>query len=242
MPMPSVLAHTEGNQDAGNRLLAQLSEQDFEQVTAHLVRVPLLTRQVLHKQGEELHHIYFPNAGVVSMMNLLPDGTSVEAATIGNDGVVGGEAFFSDRARAACETVIQVPAPDATAERMNVRDFRQLLVTCPGLNHAVGEYLHKLYAVMARVSACNARHSVCQRCARWLLTTHDRMHRSDFELSQEFLSMMLGVRRQTVSVIAGDLRSRGLIDYVHGRITIRDRRGLEDLACSCYSAIRALSE
>jgi CRP-like cAMP-binding protein len=95
---------------------------------------------------------------------------------------------------------------------------------------------------MARIMACNVHHRVEERCARWLLTTHDRMHGHDFHLSQEFLAVMLGVRRQSVSVVAGGLKSAGFIRYVHGRVTVVDRKGLESAACDCYPVIRALHE
>ena len=96
-----------------------------------------------------------------------------------------------------------------------------------------------LIAQLMQTTACNALHDVQQRCARWLLMTHDRMHEEDFTLSHEFLAVMLGVKRQSVSVVAGVLQEAGLIRYVHGRVTVRNRKGLEAAACECYPLIRA---
>jgi CRP-like cAMP-binding protein len=92
---------------------------------------------------------------------------------------------------------------------------------------------------MMQMTACNARHSVRQRCARWLLTTHDRMHRREFTLSHEFLAFMLGVQRPSVSVVAAELQRAGLISYRHGRVTMISRRKLERQSCECYAIVRA---
>ena len=223
-----------------NRLLARLSEDDFHHLRPHLKTVALEPRQILHKQGERLRHIYFPNGGIISMASLLSDGAMVEAATIGDDGVVGVEAFFRDDAVSACETIVQVPVPHESAERISVQDFRRELIGCPTLHAAVSRYVEVLYSVMARLIACNAHHPVEQRCARWLLTMHDRMHGREFHLSHEFLAGMLGVRRQSVSIVAGTLRASGLIRYTHGRVTVVDRQLLEAGACDCYPVIRKL--
>ena len=223
-----------------NALLARLSDEDFAQVRPYLKTVPLHPRQVLHRQGERIEFVYFPNGGVVSMATLLADGSMLEAATIGSDGFVGIEAFFLDDAVSACETIVQVPVAHDSAERLSVHDFRRELASRRAFQQAVSRYVEVLYAIMTRLMACNGHHSVEQRCARWLLTVHDRMEGRDFQLSHEFLAAMLGVRRQTVSVVAGTLRTAGLISYVHGHIKILDRARLEAAACECYPVIRTL--
>ena len=223
-----------------NRLLARLTEDDFQYLRPYLKTIALEPKRILHKQGDRLRHVYFPNAGVVSMATLLPDGAMVEAATIGDDGVVGVEAVFTDDPVSACETIVQVPVPHDSAERLSVEDFRRALVARPTFHHAVARYAEILYAVMARLLACNAHHQAQERCARWLLTMYDRMHGRDFHLSHEFLAALLGVRRQSVGVVCGALRTAGIIRYTYGRVTVLDRQGLEDAACDCYPAIRAL--
>ena len=223
-----------------NQLLARLPDDVLADLRPYLKTVALEPRQILHRQGERLRHVYFPNGGIVSMATLLPDGAMVEAATIGDDGVVGVEAVFADDAVSACETIVQVPVPNDSAERLNVEDFRRALVARPTFHQAVARYVEILYAVMTRLMACNAHHQVQERCARWLLTMHDRMHGADFHLSHEFLAAMLGVRRQSVGVVCGALRNAGLIRYTYGRVTVLDRKRLEDAACDCYPAVRAL--
>jgi CRP-like cAMP-binding protein len=123
-----------------------------------------------------------------------------------------------------------------------VIDFRRELAARPTLHHAVARYVEVLYAIMARLMACNTHHAVDERCARWLLTMDDRMHGHDFYLSHEFLAAMLGVRRQSVSVIAATFRAAGLIHYSHGHVRVVDRKGLEAAACDCYAVLRMLHE
>jgi len=225
-----------------NRLLALLSDEDFRHLRPRLKTVSLDPKQVLHKQGERVRHVYFPTGGIVSMATLLPDGSMVEVATIGDDGVVGVEAFFNQDALSATEAIVQVPVANDSAERMSVIDFRRELAERPTLHHAVARYVEVLYAIMARLMACNTHHPVDERCARWLLTMHDRMNGHDFQMSHEFLAAMLGVRRQSVSVIAGRFRAAGLIRYAHGHVAVLDRKGLEAAACDCYGVIRTFHE
>jgi CRP-like cAMP-binding protein len=132
---------------------------------------------------------------------------------------------------------MQVAGTNATA--MPVDDFRRELARRGPLHELMGRYTQVLIAQMMQSAACNATHDVHQRCARWLLMTHDRMHEQDFHLSHEFLAVMLGVQRPTVSVVAGTLQQAGLISYVHGRVTVRDRKGLEAASCECYPIVRA---
>lgn len=237
---PNPLAPIPERERPHNHLLASLSTEDFEHLSPYLKTVAIEARQVLHKQGEPVRYVYFPSGGVVSMATLLSDGSMVEAATIGDDGIVGVEAYFREDAVSACETIVQVPVPHNVAERMSVHDFRRELEARPMLRLVVARYVESLYAVMARLIACNARHDVEERCARWLLTMDDRMNGHDFVLSHEFLAAMLGVRRQSVSVIAASFRSAGLIRYLHGRVAVLNRGGLEAAACDCYQVVRAL--
>lgn len=220
-----------------NQLLASLPEADFLQILPYLTTVPTRVKQVLHKCGEPLRQVFFPNGGVASITTVLLDGTTVEAATVGDEGMVGIEAFLSADAIAPGETLMQVP--DTNAEMMSVADFRREIGERAAFHDLMGRYTQVVIAQMMQSTACNALHHVHQRCARWLLMTHDRMHEQDFTLSHEFLAVMLGVQRPTVSVIAGTLQHAGLIRYKHGRVTVMDRKGLESAACECYPVIRA---
>jgi CRP-like cAMP-binding protein len=220
-----------------NRLLAALPEADFRRISPFLHTVPVRLKQVLHTTGEPLTAVYFPNGGVASITTRLLDGTSVEAATVGDEGMIGIEAFLSVNAVAPGDALIQVP--DTNAEMMSVEDFRREINEHGAFHDLIGRYVQVVIAQMMQSTACNLLHQVQQRCARWLLTTHDRMHEQDFHLSHEFLAVMLGAQRPTVSVVAGTLQQAGLIRYIHGRVTVRDRKGLEAAACECYPIIRA---
>ena len=157
-------------------------------------------------------------------------------ATIGDEGVVGVSAMFGDYASAG-ETMIQVP--DTDAEMMPADAFRAELDQRGALFECVSRYSHAFIGLVMRSTACMALHPVHERCARWLLMTHDRVHESTFELSHEFLAMMLGSTRPTVTVIAGTLQQAGLITYKHGRMTIKDRAGLEAASCECYAITKS---
>ena len=161
----------------------------------------------------------------------------VEATTVGDEGMVGIEAFLSVDAVAPGKTLMQVP--DTDAEMLSVEDFRREVAAGGALHDLMGRYTQVVIAQMMQLTACNAMHQVPQRCARWLLMTHDRMHQQDFNLSHEFLAVMLGVRRPTVSEVAATLQEAGLIRYTHGRVTVRNRKGLEKASCECYAIIRA---
>ena len=220
-----------------NRLLAALPADEFRRLSPFLKTVPIRVKQVLHKSGEPLRTVYFLNGGVASITTMLRDGTTVEAATVGDEGMLGVEAFLSADAVAPGQTLIQVP--DTNAEVMDVDDFRREMAAPCAFRELVGRYTQVVIAQMMQSTACNALHKVPQRAARWLLMTHDRMHEQDFHLSQEFLAVMLGVQRPTVSVVAGTLQKAGLIRYTHGRVTVKNRKGLEAAACECYPIIRA---
>jgi CRP-like cAMP-binding protein len=221
-----------------NRLLARLPDEDFQQLLPHLKIIPLPAKKVLQQQGERLQSVYFPIGGVVSMAIVLPDGAMVETATIGDEGIVGIEAFFTDDAVSPCETIVQIPG---AASVLSVDRFRSELAAGGAFRDAVARYAQALYGQMTRLTACNALHQVQERCARRLLMAHDHMHEQPFYSSHESLAVMLGVRRPTVTVVAGTLQTAGLIRYTHGRITVLDRKGLEAASCECYQAIRSLS-
>lgn len=220
-----------------NRLLAALPADDFRRLHPHLTTIPVRSKHVFHKQGEPIRHVYFPNGGVCSVTAALSSGESVEAATVGDEGMLGLEAFFTNSPVASGDTFMQVP--DTSVERLSVEHFRRELADQGALQDVIGRYAQMKFREVVQTAACNAVHLVQQRCARWLLMTHDRMHGRDFHLSHEFLAVMLGVQRPTVSLVAATLQQAGLIRYVHGRVKVTNRKGLEAAACECYAVIRA---
>src|SRR5215467_3273768 len=223
-----------------NQLLASLSDEDFTHLQRHLVTVQLHPHQPLQKQGDPIEHVYFPNCGMVSMATVLADGAVVEAATVGDEGLVGIEALFSDLPVSSSESVVQGALPHETAEMIRAADFRRGIIELRAFSEVVARYAQALHGQLVRLTACNARHDVNARCARWLLMAHDHMHGQGFHLSQEGLAVMLGVRRQSISAVAGMFQAAGFIKYTHGHIVVTNRLGLESVACECYAAIRAI--
>jgi CRP-like cAMP-binding protein len=222
-----------------NRLLASLPPNEYERVRAHLTTVPMRVKQVLHKRNESVDRVYFPNGGVVSVTIGTRAGQLVEVATVGREGVVGLTALFGQQT-SPTETILQVP--DTDAESMSADDFRAEIRLRGALNDGINRYVQGFLGAIMQSTACMALHQVPERCCRWLLLTHDRVERDRFELSHEFLAMMLGASRPTVSLVARTLQEAGLIQYTYGRITVRDRAGLEAGACECYGATRDLFE
>jgi CRP-like cAMP-binding protein len=220
-----------------NRLLAALPDDVFRRVAPYLTTVPIRLRQGLYKAGEPLRDVYFPNGGVASITTTLLDGTTMEAATVGDEGMVGIEAFLTAHAIAPGDAQIQVP--DTNAEKMRVQDFRRE-ATPPGAFHdLIARYTQIVIAQMMQTVVCTAMHEVRQRCARWLLMTHDRMHEHAFQLSHDALAGMLGVQRPIVSIVARALQEEGLVRYTYGHVTVLDRHRLEAAACECYAISRA---
>jgi CRP-like cAMP-binding protein len=218
----------------GNRLLAALPKETLERLTPDLERIPIRIGDVLHEVGRTVEHVYFPFSGMGSIVTLLQRGFNVEAATIGNEGLLG-VAYVLGDAFATEETMIQMPGE---AARLRVASLRAEFDRDEVLRGLLLRYSQLLMGQIAQGAACNRAHEIEARCARWLLSTHDRVPGDDFPLTHEFLSMMLGVRRAGVSVAQHKLQQDGMITYRRGIITILDRRGLEEAACECYGVVR----
>jgi CRP-like cAMP-binding protein len=219
-----------------NRLLAGLPDGDFKRVASKLDRVSLHEKQLLHHQGEQMDAVYFPNGGVISIVTVLSNGVCIEGATIGREGMVGIPAFFADFPVSPFESMVQVPDTDGFV--LGMQAFRAELARFEALHAAMERYVQVVIAQMMQSNACNAVHSVPQRCARWLLTVRDHVEADEFQLSQEFLAQMLAVQRATVSDVAADLRRAGLISYRYGHIRVLNCDGLKNASCECYGVIR----
>ena len=218
-----------------NRLLACLPPADFQRLRPHLTTRAVAVKQVLHPANELVREVFFPNGGVASVTAGMASGAMVEIATVGDEGVVGIEVLFGAD-RLSGETMIQVP--DTDMEVLPAAIFKRETERRGAFYECVQRYSQGFMIQMMQSTACIALHPVLERCCRWLLMTHDRMRRDDFLLSHEFLAMMLGTTRPTVTVVAGTLQKAGLIKYVHGHITILDRAGLEKASCECYETVR----
>jgi CRP-like cAMP-binding protein len=216
-----------------NRLLAALSAADYNRILPSLTVVPLKLKNVLHKPGEPIRDVYFPGGGFCSMLAVLEDGSMVEIATIGREGMVGVSAVLDG---SPVTSAAMVQGETDTCYRMQVDAFRQEIDRHGAFHELMTHFAQALFGCVAQSTACNAVHSVEQRLARWLLMARDRMGSNDFPLTQEFVSMMLGASRPTVTVVAGTLQKAGLITYHRGHVTIVDGEKLEAASCECYRA------
>ncbi|MEH2258779.1 Crp/Fnr family transcriptional regulator [Nostoc sp.] len=218
-----------------NQLLAALPSEEYSRLVACMEVVPLKFKQNLYIPNQPIEYVYFLNYGVASMLTVMTDGSAIEVATVGNEGMVGLPVFLgADRIPGEC--FIQVPG---SGLRMRVDTFKTHVTTDSQLYNILQRYTQALFNQIAQSTACNRLHSVEQRMCRWLLMTADRVETDTFSLTQEFLSIMLGVNRSTVSLTASILQRAGLIDYVRGQMTILDRSGLEDITCECYQVVKA---
>ena len=213
-----------------NRLLSLLSDHDYERLRPHLSHVVFEYRKSLYEASRPIDHVYFPIDGVASLVITTADGSSAEVGTIGSEGLVGLPVCLGDR-DAPSSVYVQVPG---TALQIDARIFRDQLSLNPTLNLIIQRYAHAFFNQVAQSAACAHLHRVEQRCCRWLLMTRDRMPSGDFLLTHEFLGMMLGVRRTTVTDVMGSLQKAGLIRYRRGHVSILDHEALQQRACECY--------
>lgn len=217
-----------------NRMLASLPRRELERLLPKLERVALGLKDVLYEPNKPIEHVYFIEDGVVSLVTGLEDGSTVEVGTVGNEGMIGLPVFFGVGS-ASLRAFSQVPGE---AVKLKSADFQRQVENGAALRRAVSHYAEALFTHLAQSVACNRRHSVEQRCARWLLSTADRVSQKRFSLTQEFLAQMLGVRRASANAVLQQFQKHGMIRYSMGKMEIMDRRELESVACECYDIIR----
>ena len=216
-----------------NLLLAALPGADCERIVPTLDIIPLTLKEMLHKPGEHVEYVYFPGGGFLSIVTVLQDGSMVEVATIGREGAVGIMAWLNG---APTSSGSMVQGESAMCYRMTAVAFRREMDRRGAFYELLTRYAQALVGFIMQSTACNAVHSVEQRLARWLLMAQDRMEAEQFPLTQEFVAMMLGATRPTVTLVAGTLQKAGLIRYHRGLVTILDREKLESASCECYRA------
>lgn len=217
-----------------NLWLSALAPKDYALLEPHLSSREAVLGDVLYDAGQDVDSVFFPERGVISLLTVLEDGEAIETAAVGPEGLVGaacGPLASPSPARA----VVQAPGVLA---RMDAGRFGDALKRSPTLRAALGRFTEALFAQVQQSAACNARHRLEERLARWIVTFHDRTEGDALPITQEQLSEMLGVRRATVSEVGAQLERRGLIRRGRGRILVLNRPGLEDAACECYGAVR----
>ena len=216
-----------------NRVLALLPPGERTWMRERLERVDARSGECLAESEQPYSHVYFPETSVASLVNPTDEGM-VEVGTVGNEGVVGLSVFLGGDTFPA-RTIWQVRGQ---ALRMPSALFMQGVETRPVLDRLLRRYAHAFLVQVAQTASCNRKHALEQRCARWLLMTHDRVMADTFGLTHQFLGFMLGVHRPGVTLAAQVLQRAGLISYTRGQITVVDREGLEASSCECYGVVR----
>jgi CRP-like cAMP-binding protein len=217
-------------QSQRNRLLELLDRESFERLRPHLEHVTFDYKMPLNEQDRPIEFVYFPVKGVASLVNTMEDGSAAEVGTIGNEGMVGLPIILGDSV-APNSVYVQVPGEGL---RLKAAILREALDRSRAMGQVMLHYAHAFFNQVAQSAACSHFHNVDQRCCRWLLMTHDRVQSEQFLLTQEFLGMMLGTRRSSVTLAANKLKKLKLIKYSRGHVTILDRSGIEQRACECY--------
>ncbi|MBV1798571.1 Crp/Fnr family transcriptional regulator [Siccirubricoccus sp. G192] len=229
------MAHpTQHRPSVRNGLLAALSPEDWAHLEPHLERVELPFDQTIHAAGGPVDAVFFVETGMVSLIVTLEDGEQVEAGVAGSEGLVGLPLVYGN-SHSVTDARVQM---EGTALRIEAAAFRAEMDRSAAFRAPLLRYALAFHAQVSLTAACNARHAVENRLARWLLIAHDRAGQDEFPMTHEFISMMLGVRRPSVTIAAGILHKAGLIHYARGRMEILDQPGLEAASCECYHIVR----
>ena len=218
----------------GNRLLDALAHDDLHRALPRLESMLLPVRTSLHKPDEAISHVYFLTEGMASVVATLEDCGAVEVGVIGNEGIVGVPALLDGDA-ATHDVYMQI---GGAGLRMTATALREAAEHSPALKSMLLRYAQFFLAQVSQTAACNVRHALEQRLARWLLMAQDRCGADVMPLTQEFLSIMLGVQRAGVTRAAGALKQAGIIEYTRGRITVVDRAALQSASCKCYRVVK----
>ena len=216
-----------------NYLLGSLSSAQLNLLRSHLHNVTFGRGTVLFQTGDEVDYIYFPHSGMVSLLLTTPNGEAIETATVGREGVVGAMAGLG-LYKSSVRVVVQLPI---RASRVSASMFRRAVASSNEIRDLCIRY-NEILLIQARINAaCNALHQIEARFCRWLLQSVDRAESDSVSLTQELISEMLGVRRTSVTVAAGNLQKRGVISFSRGTVRILNRSALEQASCECYHSL-----
>lgn len=217
-----------------NLLLASLPDSDYQRLAPHLTEVFLTLGQVLHEPHDTIETVYFPNQALISIVHTLEDGSSAEVGLIGNDGIWGYTVFLGGNT-ALGRAIVQI---EGSAYKLSASILKAEFERGGLLQKYLLRYTQAFLTQVSQTALCNRFHPIEERLARWLLLAQDYTYSDRLQLTQEFLSYMLGSRRASVTVAAGMLQQAGTIYYNRGKITILNREALEASACECYGTVK----
>jgi CRP-like cAMP-binding protein len=225
---------SQSSSQSENQFLAALPTEVYQRLSLYLETVSLAIRDILHVPNEPIEYVYFPTQALISLVNVLEDGSMIELSLASKKGMVGIQAFLGNSTmpyQAICQVAgnsLRIPVAPFQAECNRKEALQDLLL----------RYTRFFLIETAQGTACNGAHSLEERLARWLLTVSDRLEFNELPLTQEFIAQMLGVRRPGVTIAAGILQQAGIIRYRRGEITILSRENLEATACECYQVVK----
>jgi CRP-like cAMP-binding protein len=222
-------------QPNANRLLAALLAEDYERLVPSLKPVTFELGEVIYESQRHMEYVYFPTTSHVSLLYTMIDGATAEVGLVGNEGLVG-IALFMGGDTTPNRAIVQ-GAGDAF--KMQALSMQEEFKRGGAFQLLLLRYTQALIIQISQTAVCNRLHSTEQRLCRWLLMTHDRTHSDQLQMTHEFISNMLGIQREAVSIAAHRLQDKGVISYARGRIKILDRQKLERYACECYQVVKA---
>jgi CRP-like cAMP-binding protein len=217
-----------------NHILASLPPEDYQRLAPHLEQIELPHGQIIQEAGSQIEHVYFPQRSMVSLVSHTVEGQSVEVGVVGFEGMMSISAVLGVD-KSPHEMLVQIPNG---AMRLPVRALRDEFKRGGALHDRLLRYTQGLLLQTSQIAACNHLHSVSERLARWLLMSYDRCECEDLPFTQEFLALMLGVRRAGVTEAALILQAEESIDYKRGHIRILDRQELMEHTCDCYKIVK----
>lgn len=224
------MAVTANRESVQNRLLKALPRDQFERLLPHMELVRMTQSKVLYEAGDTVHNLYFPNTGMISLLSMNGDGTTIEVGMVGDEGAVGIPVVlridttpYGAMVQLPCEAV-KIKGEIVKAEFDQRGRLDELLL----------RYTHVLLTQISQSVVCNRFHTIEKRLCRWLLVARDRVNTDTLHLTQEIIAHMLGTSRTGVTTAAGALQRAGFIRYSRGRIVMLDREGMEDFSCECY--------
>lgn len=217
-----------------NRLLAALPTEEYERLLPKLTQIPLTYAETIYEPGEVIRYVYFPMSGIISLLAAVGRRSTLEVGIVGNEGMVGLSVFLGVETSSS-RAVVQ---GTGSAMRINAADFQKECEKGGALPRLLQRFAHSLLTQISQSAACYRFHLIEARLARWLLMTRDRMEQDEFKITQDFLSNMLGVRREAVNKAAAFFQQKEIINYTRGNVSINNRAGLEAAACECYHIIR----
>jgi CRP-like cAMP-binding protein len=217
-----------------NRLLRALNSQAYRRLAPKLKPRTLQARQVLYKPNQAIHEVYFPENAVICQMTVMRNGDTIETATVGLEGA----SWISAHVGAPsmpCETIVAI---SGKAQALRIEDLTDELSENSHFSAVLTKYSHALLIHSMRLTGCNGLHDLEQRCARWILTTLDRVAQNRFAVTHEFLAMLLGCSRPSASLVIESFQKQGMLKVERGAVVVLDREALLGASCECYQVIK----